>query len=76
MLPNRTVRPEIMDSVALMVVDAQSAFIDTLPQKDAFLRRCAFAIEVAKLFQLLRCNHPDQWFVIDQKDSHACFGAG
>ena len=49
---NRSVRPEIMDSVALLVLDAQDCFIETLSQRDDFLKRCAFAIEAARIMKI------------------------
>ena len=49
---NRKVRPEILDSVALLVVDAQDVFIDTIHNKDEFLKRAAFAIEAARCLKL------------------------
>jgi len=39
---------DLLSSAALLVVDAQDCFIDTLSEKDAFLRRCAFAIDAAQ----------------------------
>lgn len=39
---------ELINSVALLVIDAQDTFIDTLPEKDAFITRCAFAIDAAQ----------------------------
>ena len=48
----RKVRPEIMDSVALLVLDAQDAFIDYLHNKTEFLNRSAFAIEVARILKI------------------------
>ena len=38
---------DLTQSTALIVVDAQECFIDTLGDKDDFLRRCAFAIDAA-----------------------------
>lgn len=49
---NRKVRPEILDSVALLVIDAQDSFIDTLKDKEAFKQRAAFAIEAARCLKL------------------------
>ncbi len=48
----RKVRPEIMDSVALLVLDAQDSLIDGLHNKESFLQRCAFAIEAARCLRL------------------------
>lgn len=39
---------DLLSSAALLVVDAQDCFIDTLSGKDAFFRRCAFAIDAAQ----------------------------
>ena len=39
---------DLTQSMALIVVDAQDCFIDTLANKDDFLRRCAFAIDAAQ----------------------------
>ena len=41
-----------MDSVALLVVDAQDCFIDTLHNKEDFLIRTAFAIEAARCLKI------------------------
>lgn len=49
---NPSVRPEIMDSVALLVIDAQDCFIETLHDKETFLKRTAFAIEAARCLKL------------------------
>jgi len=44
---------ELTSSVALLVVDAQDAFIDSLAQRDSFLERCAFAIDAARTLDIL-----------------------
>lgn len=48
----RTVRPEVMDSVALLVLDAQDTLIDLLYNKETFLKRVAFSIEAARCLGL------------------------
>ena len=48
-MPNsRQNTADLTQSMALMVVDVQDCFIDTLADKDDFLRRCAFAIDAAQ----------------------------
>ncbi len=49
---SRKLRPEILDSVALLVLDAQDCFIETLPNKSRFLNRAAFALEAARCLQI------------------------
>ena len=39
---------DLISSVALLVIDAQDAFISSLTDSSAFLRRCSFAIEAAR----------------------------
>ncbi len=41
---------EILDAVALLVVDMQDAFLNVMPDREAVLRRTAFAIEAARAF--------------------------
>ena len=41
---------EILDAVALLVVDMQDAFLNVMPDRDAVLRRTALAIEAARAF--------------------------
>ncbi len=41
-------RSELINSVALLVLDAQDCFIDTLHDKTGFISRCAFAIDAAQ----------------------------
>lgn len=43
---------DLLRAAALLVVDAQDCFIDTLSNKDAFVRRCAFAIDAARTLQI------------------------
>ncbi|MEM9160029.1 MAG: cysteine hydrolase, partial [Verrucomicrobiota bacterium] len=52
MSAQRNPRPEILDSVALLVVDAQDCFIDTLHNKEDFLLRASFAIEAARSLRI------------------------
>jgi len=49
---NKNVRPEILDSVALLIVDAQDCLIDSLADPDRFRRRTAFAIEAARSLRI------------------------
>ena len=42
-------RNELINSVALLVLDAQDCFIDTLSDKERFLSRCAFVIDAARI---------------------------
>lgn len=42
-------RNELINSVALLVLDAQDCFIETLSDKQRFLSRCAFAIDAARI---------------------------
>lgn len=41
---------EILDAVALLVIDMQDAFLDAIPDGRSITERCAFAIEAARLF--------------------------
>ena len=41
---------EILDAVALLVVDMQDAFLNVMPDREAVLRRTALAIESARAF--------------------------
>jgi len=41
---------EILDAVALLVVDMQDAFLNVMPDREAVLRRTALAIEAARAF--------------------------
>ena len=41
-------RSELINSVALLVIDAQDCFIDTLHDKTGFMSRCSFAIDAAR----------------------------
>lgn len=41
-------RNELINSVALLVLDAQDCFIETLDDKKKFISRCAFAIDAAR----------------------------
>lgn len=45
---NQKDRSELINTVALLVLDAQDCFIDTLHDKSGFLSRCAFAIDAAQ----------------------------
>ena len=48
-MPNsRQNTADLTQSMALIVVDVQDCFIDTLADKNDFLRRCAFAIDAAQ----------------------------
>lgn len=49
---NRKVRPEILDSVALLVIDAQDVFIDSISDAEGFKKRAAFAIEAARCLKI------------------------
>lgn len=44
---------ELTNSVALLVIDAQDAFISSLTESDSFLQRCAFAIDAARALGIL-----------------------
>lgn len=44
---------ELTSSVALLVVDAQDAFIDSLANRDSFVERCTFAIDAARTLDIL-----------------------
>lgn len=45
---NQKDRSDLISTVALLVLDAQDCFIDTLHDKSGFLNRCAFAIDAAR----------------------------
>ncbi len=49
---NPEARTDIMKSVALLVLDAQDVFIDTIYNKESFLLRTAFAIEAARSLRI------------------------
>ncbi len=46
---DRLEQTELMSSAALLVLDAQDCFIQTLPDPDTFLSRCAFAVDAARV---------------------------
>jgi nicotinamidase-related amidase len=48
--PNRT--SDILEAVALLVVDMQDSFLNVVPDSAATVQRCAFAIETARAFGL------------------------
>lgn len=43
---------KLMNSVALMVVDMQDGFLRAIPESEALLWRCCFAVEAARLLGL------------------------
>lgn len=45
---NQKDRSDLINTVALLVLDAQDCFIDTLHDKPGFLSRCTFAIDAAQ----------------------------
>lgn len=49
---NQEARTDIIKSVALLVVDAQDVFIDTIHNKENFLLRAAFVIEAARSLRI------------------------
>ena len=49
---NQEARTDIIKSVALLVLDAQDVFIDTIYNKESFLLRTAFAIEAARSLRI------------------------
>ncbi len=49
---NRKGRSELLDSIALLVLDAQDSFINTLYNKESFMQRSAFIIEAARSLRM------------------------
>ncbi|MCH6257885.1 isochorismatase family protein [Puniceicoccaceae bacterium K14] len=49
---NHKAANEILNSVALLVIDAQDVFIDTIHNREEFLMRTAFVIEAARTLRI------------------------
>lgn len=52
-MPNAASDPgDLLNATALLVIDAQDSFVDTLYDRNAFLERCAFALDAAQALGL------------------------